>query len=80
MDRRQTVQAALDFIEGEIQSELTAEKIAENAGYSALHFGRLFARETGVTVMTYHDKRDHGDFFGGKLQIDICVPIKKRSS
>jgi len=26
----------------------------------------------------YHDHRDHGWYFGGKLQIDICVPIKQR--
>ena len=26
----------------------------------------------------YHDKRDHGDYFGGKVQIDICIPIRQR--
>ncbi|HML46584.1 MAG TPA: helix-turn-helix domain-containing protein, partial [Clostridia bacterium] len=26
----------------------------------------------------YHDRRDHGQYFGGKLQIDICIPIKQR--
>ena len=26
----------------------------------------------------YHDHRDHGWYFGGKLQIDICVPIRQR--
>ena len=26
----------------------------------------------------YHDKRDHGLYFGGKLQIDICIPIRQR--
>ena len=24
----------------------------------------------------YHDERDHGLYFGGKLQIDICIPIR----
>ena len=28
----------------------------------------------------YHDKRDHGEYFGGKLQIDIYVPIKQRQA
>jgi AraC family transcriptional regulator len=26
----------------------------------------------------YHDQRDHGKYFGGKLQIDICIPIRQR--
>jgi AraC family transcriptional regulator len=26
----------------------------------------------------YHDLRDHGWYFGGKLQIDICIPIRQR--
>jgi len=26
----------------------------------------------------YHDCRDHGWYFGGKLQIDICVPIRQK--
>ena len=26
----------------------------------------------------YHDKRDHGKYFGGKLQIDICIPIRQK--
>lgn len=26
----------------------------------------------------YHDHRDHGYYFGGKLQIDICIPIRQR--
>ncbi len=27
---------------------------------------------------SYHDRRDHGWYFGGKLQIDICIPIRQR--
>ena len=27
---------------------------------------------------SYHDFRDHGWYFGGKLQIDICIPIRQR--
>lgn len=27
---------------------------------------------------SYHDYRDHGRYFGGKLQIDICIPIRQR--
>lgn len=26
----------------------------------------------------YHDRRDHGCYFGGKVQIDICIPIRQR--
>lgn len=27
---------------------------------------------------SYHDFRDHGQYFGGKVQIDICIPIRQR--
>jgi AraC family transcriptional regulator len=27
---------------------------------------------------SYHDYRDHGWYFGGKLQVDICIPIRQR--
>ena len=27
---------------------------------------------------SYHDFRDHGWYFGGKLQVDICIPIRQR--
>ena len=27
---------------------------------------------------SYHDERDHGWYFGGRLQIDICIPIRQR--
>ena len=27
---------------------------------------------------SYHDERDHGRYFGGKLQIDFCIPIRQR--
>ncbi|MCL2362080.1 MAG: AraC family transcriptional regulator [Defluviitaleaceae bacterium] len=27
---------------------------------------------------SYHDYRDHGWYFGGKLQIDFCIPIRQR--
>jgi len=26
----------------------------------------------------YYDQRDHGLYFGGKLQIDICIPIRQK--
>ena len=26
----------------------------------------------------YHDRREHGWYFGGKEQIDICIPIRQR--
>jgi len=27
---------------------------------------------------SYHDERDHGWYFDGKIQIDICIPIRQR--
>jgi len=27
---------------------------------------------------SYHDFRDHGWYFGGKVQVDICIPIRQK--
>lgn len=37
-----------------------------------------FEYDEGRYDFEYHDKRDHGDYFGGKVQIDICIPIRQK--
>ena len=49
----QTLQAALDFIDGHITREINAAMIAEAAGYSVYHFSRIFTEVMGISVMSY---------------------------
>ena len=39
------IQSSLDYIEQNLKTEITAEELAEIAGYSAGHYYRLFSQE-----------------------------------
>ena len=70
MNHRETLQAVLDYIDDNITNEISVSLIAKKAGYSTHHFNRIFTGAIGTT--------DHGWYFGGKLQIDICIPIRQK--
>ena len=53
MNHTHALQAVIDYIEGNIKSEINAVMIAEQAGYSAFHFSRIFTRTIGTSVMSY---------------------------
>lgn len=53
MNHNQALQAALDYIDGNITQEISAAMIAERAGYSLYHFSRIFSENIGVSVMSY---------------------------
>lgn len=57
MNYSKAVDDAIEFIELHIKEELTAQQIAENAGYSVYHFCRVFALQKGITLMDYVRKR-----------------------
>ena len=50
---KESVQKALDYIETNVKDDITAEELAEIAGYSVFHFYRLFQSAVGVPVMQY---------------------------
>lgn len=54
---RKTFQRIIDYIEENVRAEITAEELAEMAGYSLYHFYRLFQAATGHPVMQYVLKR-----------------------
>lgn len=37
-----------------------------------------FAYDDARRDFSYHDYREHGWYFGGKEQVDICIPIRQR--
>ena len=50
---KESVQKALDHIEINVKEDITAEELADIAGYSVFHFYRLFQSAVGVPVMQY---------------------------
>ncbi|MBR6595850.1 MAG: helix-turn-helix domain-containing protein [Oscillospiraceae bacterium] len=53
MDNRRIIQESLNYIEDNLQTEITAAELAEKAGFSLFHFYRLFQQATGLPVMQY---------------------------
>ena len=53
MDNRMIIQRSLDYIEDNLQTEITAAELAEQAGFSLFHYYRLFQQATGLPVMQY---------------------------
>lgn len=50
---RRIIQNAMDYIEENLKTDITAEELAKEAGYSVFHFYRLFLSATGMPVMQY---------------------------
>ena len=57
MDNRAIIQRSLDYIEDNLQTEITAAELAEMVGFSLFHFYRLFQQATGFPVMQYIQRR-----------------------
>ena len=53
MDNRNLIQQSLDYIEDNLQAEITAAELAEQAGFSLYHYYRIFQQATGLPVMQY---------------------------
>ena len=53
MDNRTMIQKSLDYIEENLQTEISAAELAEAAGFSLFHYYRLFQQATGMPVMQY---------------------------
>ena len=53
MDNRTIIQQSLDYIEENLQTDITATELAEAAGFSLFHYYRLFQQATGMPVMQY---------------------------
>ena len=50
---REAIQKTLDYVDNNIKEDITAEELAEVAGYSVFHFYRLFQSAVGIPVMQY---------------------------
>ena len=77
MDNRTIIQQSLDYIEDNLQTEITAVELAEMAGFSLFHYYRLFQQATGLPVMQYILRRRllHGVYTmkQGNRKIDAAL-------
>ena len=77
MDNRERMQKSLDYIEENLQTEITAAELAEMAGFSLFHYYRLFQQATGLPVMQYILRRRllHGVYAmkQGSTKIDAAL-------
>ena len=52
-----SLQKSLDFIERNLNNEITLPQCADSAGYSPFHYCRAFHESAGMPVMEYIRKR-----------------------
>ena len=77
MDNRTMIQKSLDYIEDNLQAEITAAELADMAHISLFHYYRLFQQATGLPVMQYIQRRRllHGVYAmkQGSSKIDAAL-------
>lgn len=77
MDYSESIEKTKAYIDGHLSDELTAEKIAYEAGYSVFHFCRVFKEETGKSLMSYvREKRlelAENDIGRGEPALDVAL-------
>ena len=77
MDNRAMIQKSIDYIEENLQTEITAAELAEMAHISLFHYYRLFQQATGMPVMQYILRRRllHGVYAmkQGSTKIDAAL-------
>lgn len=78
MDNRVIIQKSLDYIEENLQTEITAAELAERAGFSLFHYYRLFQQATGLPVMQYILRRRllHGVYAISKGSSKVDAALK----
>ena len=77
MELQELIQSGLDYIEDNLQAEITAAELAQMVHVSEFHYYRLFQKATGVPVMQYILRRRllHGIYAmqQGSSKIDVAL-------
>lgn len=77
MNKREIIQQSIEYIEDNLKAEITVDELSSMAGYSHVHFGRLFLSLVGVSVNEYVNRRKllHAvyEMTGGRSKIDIAL-------
>lgn len=77
MNIREIIQNSLDYIENNLKAELTVTELCNMAGYSYVHYCRLFQSFIGMPVGEYINRRKllHAvfDISNGNSKIDVAL-------
>lgn len=77
MDNRKTIQSILDYIENNLKTEINMDELCDMAGYSYVHFCRLFSHYVGLSPSEYITRRKliHAvyDMSNGITKVDIAL-------
>lgn len=57
MDNRRILQDSVDYIEANLKADITAQELADRAGFSLFHYYRLFQQAVGMPVGQYITRR-----------------------
>lgn len=57
MNIRQIIQNTLDYIENNLKADITIDELCNMAGYSYVHYSRLFRHYVGLTPAEYINRR-----------------------
>ena len=73
----EVINSALDFIEQNLKTTITAEELAQMANYSTYHYYRLFSSAVGSSIANYILKRrlDHAlaEIANGRKAIEVVL-------
>lgn len=56
-NQKEVVIKVINYIERNLEKEISLEKIAKNIGYSKFHLNRIFTEYTGITMYQYIQNR-----------------------
>lgn len=56
-DQKEVVRKVIDYIEQNIEKEISLDNISKSIGYSKFHLNRVFAEQTGITIYKYLQNR-----------------------
>ena len=77
MQYSEVIKSALAYIEQNLKTDITAEELAQMAGYSTYHYYRLFSAVTGSSIAAHILKRrlDHAlaEIAEGRKAIDVVL-------
>lgn len=77
MDNRKTIQNILDYIEDNLKAEINMDELCSMAGYSYVHFCRLFSYYIGLSPSEYITRRKLiyavYDMTNGMNKVDIAL-------
>lgn len=56
-DQKETVKKVLDYIEENLEDEISLDNVSKNIGYSKFYLNRIFTEYTGTTIYKYLQNR-----------------------